>query len=346
MLNQTTQRRPDSSLAAAALKGEATKPANCYRIDNKGMMEGVELELTHPLTRAPALFAGASYVKVDTRIGCIIAPIGKTGIVRRADIEWTERPGYNKPLALLVQPNTAELRPLLHANVQIELSPGMKFNERFYTDIVTAGERIVCSQDQKEMLIRLSMNDDAVLYFPDGSVRVVVAKGGNGIPLFLEELLLSYDEQAEYRLLRIDAQLEAAKLLEADDGIRREDWLYHELIAILNVGGRVLTSAYETIYGRLEALKKKGELRPQVERHALEALKKHRPEQALYFRDVVKTCALGKFSLATSEPDTSARKGPPASRLKKKQARSDRDREARLKMRGVSSGGKSISKKK
>lgn len=347
MQTQTNSRSHTDGIMAAALQGEVAKPANCFSIDHRGIREGLELELAHPLTgKSPALFLDASYVRVETQHPCIIDRMGTTGIVRRAEIDWKERPNF-RSLPTLVQPNQGNPAPLLYSNTRIELGKGAKFNERFYAGTEAMGEIVAWSGDRKEMLVQFSENDDAVIYFPDGSVRFVMWQGGSDTDSCLTEVKLTFDEQAGHRLRRIDNELSSikAKPLEGSDRIRIEDSLYHELIAILNIGGTRLTSAFETIYDRLETLKAKGVLRAGVDRHALEVLKKHWPTHALCFRDAVLIQSGPNFTPSTHFP-VQARKGPPAAALKRKSDRSERDRQERLARRGASSGGKQQTKSK
>ncbi|MFZ1987983.1 MAG: hypothetical protein WAV21_03065, partial [Minisyncoccia bacterium] len=116
---------------------------------------------------------------------------------------------------------------------------------------------------------------------------------------------------------------------------RSIDWWYHQVVAIIEVGGKLSDNVFKTAFDFLEEAGKQGLLRPGVRARATRVIAKISPKHALHF-DATCVASGGHSSLevvpvAIRLPE---RKGPSAEVLRKKHKRTERDQEARAEARG------------
>lgn len=341
----------DHSTIGAALAGEALKPANCFRMNgSRSPEEGILLELDHPKVGGkPALFVGGRFIFRNYQNGCIYKPQGRAGIVRRAVIEWKEPVG-KRPFPVLTQPNDPNPPLLLHVSTHQVLPENVRLNVKFSRGVLTEGR--VIDEDYGEMLIALDDNQSADVFYIDGAVKRVIRTGSD-----LVGHELSLDDQAEARIARnegiisvLNEEFRKSFGHPPEDLIRQRDAAFHDLISVMDIGGRRSASIGDRIFDILVTYGKEGDLRAgTVRSRAMEVLKRVNPGRVMEFEEAclpsVYAHQLG-FNLATSGPSAQSRKGPTADRKAKLAARAARDSQARAQMRGASGGGKPQGKSK
>lgn len=303
------------SVMAATLQGEARMHANCFRIRGDGRVEeGIQLELSHPKVGGkPALFVGDYFILRDNRCGVAYT---KNGIVRRAQMKYLPRNG-KKDLELLVQPTSKNPPLLVHVETSPVLADRARLKYEFQADIQTTGGIIATALG--EYFISLTDDESITVFCVDGTVRDFVQKD-----YVLTERLLSFEEQADARIRLVQFQLErASDSFSGDALIRRRDWLYHQLITILQVGARS-ESVFEQVFGILEDAKQHDLIALGVQNRLLS-----------FLEDEHRWRFLATESISSSAGEKSRSSGVPAERRAKLAARAAANRARR----NVNSGG-------
>lgn len=279
-LNARYRRRdgPRRNTLGNAIAKEAALPATCYRLDYTGALsEGIELSLNHPLTGGkPALLVGETYILRNYERGCLYEPRnGGVGLVRRAVLETKVFDGGKKSLLLLTQPSDENTPTLLHVSFPETVRP----KERFWVGVSSSDKVTVLIQDSGEMLVSFSGEDSGALIFgKDGGVRRVIYKNRA-----LRTEALTIEEQSVARIARVDRAMEeeGARKNPGENPVPKEDAMLHELIAVMAIGGKHSEVVFAKVYNSLRDKAKKGGIRPAVKDHAVEALKKQWPANAL-----------------------------------------------------------------
>lgn len=313
---------------------------NCFRFLEGVLEEGLLLNVNSSMQTQPPLFIGKRYIMVDSHQPCAI---NEAHIVRAASIRWAGKDGQ---LPLLRQRMKADDSVLVHVDTKFARTKGTTFKEAFSSKIVTDGSVVTSSNYQDEMLIGLTDGESIDILYADGNVRKLANTDGT-----LEIKNLSTEDVADIRILYIrQSQARLREELKGDQRTRAEDKLYHELVAVLAVGGKRSPAVFEAAYKLLEDDGDRGLLGRGVQQHVLDALQ-HRPDYALRFKI---TCAKrGTVNEVTSTPlptvSATRSKGPPPARKAKLAARSQRDQAERQARRGSSADmslkGKSNKKK-
>lgn len=321
----------------AAQLGIKPRAINCYRFLGGVLEEGILLNANSSMQTQPPLFVGKRYVTVDPQYPCAI---NEACIVRTASIRWSDK------IATLRRQIDSDDSVLVHVDTGFTRVKGTKFKESFSSEIVTDGGLI--AWDRNEMLVSIKPGESIDVLYADGNVRSLAIIDGR-----LEVKNLSIEDVADTRILYIrQKQARLRENLTGDDLIRAVDRLYHELVAVLAIGGKRSQAVFESVYKLLGDDGDRGLLGGGVQRHVLEVLGQ-RPEYALRFKI---TCASRRSinesqNVVPSAAPASKPKGPPADRRAKLAARAERDRQARQNARGSSSdqslkGSSKKSKKK
>jgi hypothetical protein len=334
MLTQVMERSAQRSGSSAAPLGEAAMPLLCYRLTSAGVLqEGFELELNHPASKGtPAMFMGEYYISRHYTHGCLFDRWGSAGIVRRAIIEQAGT------VKVLSQPNGGNPPFLLHVNPIAELVPGAKPLEIFYIG-VNGGRTVAQGQDCDERIVAFDDGTSADIYYSDGRVIRVVREHG---ALVLRQLNIM--EQAGLRIAHAKRGIADAETLPRELRIKRTDRWYHELIAILAVGGNRSDLVFDEVYGILEAGARNGAFAQTVQEHATTVLSRRWPSHAVRFGLACQARAsqsaqkaggaFGSIFQSTESP-----RGIPLDALKRKRERAERDRQERAASKGPSGGG-------
>lgn len=310
----------------------------CFRFLEGVLEEGLLLNVNSSMQTQPPLFVGKRYVMVDAHHPCTI---NEAYLVRAASIHWA---GKDNQLPLLRQRMSADDSLLVLVDTRFARTKGTAFKEAFSSKVITDGKKV--AWDQGEVLISIKPGETIDILYADGNVRSLVNTGGS-----IEVKNLNIEDVADIRVLYIRQSQARLRLeLKGDQRTRAEDKLYHELVAVLAVGGKRSSTVFESVYKLLEDDGDRGLLGRGVQQHVLDALQ-HRPDYALRFKI---TCAKrGTVNETTSTllPTVSANrpKGPPPERRAKLAARSQRDQAERQVRRGSSADmshkGKSHKKK-
>lgn len=324
---------------AALLAADDARPANIFSVNATGLIrEGTILSLGHPMTggRPALILGGVHFILVSDRgVGCLYRKTSDaTALVRRVHIQNMERPG-KKPLPLLVNPTT-DAPIYLHVDVEMHLPDYVHMKERFLSGVVSSGN--VVAYGGTETLVRFAGDSDAVdICYKDGSVRRVARQGDT-----LTLIRLSVEQQADVRIAHALNGLAEARLLEGDASVKWRDMHYHQLAAVVAVGGSRSTTVLDKTLAPLTKAVQEGDIRPEVKSHIITALR-HSPAHALLFNQnyvvgtTKKAAPGGAFGTATSVMHTEGKHfGAKPSRVKKLTARAERDRQARAEMRGKS----------
>lgn len=331
MLTKTME-RPAHSGTIVAPPGMAVKPVLCYRLDGTAtLLEGFEINLEHPQAGA-ALCLGEDYLPLYYKRPCAFDKWGTTGIVRRAMIE---RAGQGQVLS---QPKEGNLPLLLHVNPVAELPSGAKLIEKFWTG-VNCGTMVAKENQGFERVLSFVELQTADIFYSDGRVVRVMREHG-----VLTLVRLDPNEQADLRIMRVQKALKAAQDLPEEVRIPRTDACYHELVAVMGVGGAYSEQILDKAYGLLEEAAGKGAFSFTVQEHALKVLRRRSPTHADLFSKKIEIRnakytqkaggAYGSVLTAYQAP-----KGTPAAALKRKRDRAERDRAARMAQKGPSNGG-------
>lgn len=323
---------------ADLLAADDAQPANIFAVNATGPLhEGTMLSLGHPLTdgRPALILGGVHFILVNDRgTGCLYRQTSNmTALVRRVHVEHMVRPGRN-PLPLLVNP-TAAAPIYLHIDVQMPLPGHVHLKERFRRG-VSSGK--VVAYGGTETLVQFTKNGDAVdICYEDGSVRRVVRQGDK-----LELIRLSNEEQADVRIVQVLRGLTEARSLEGDASVKLRDWHYHQLAAVVAIGGKRSSTVLDKELAPLIAAAQDGDIRPLVKSHVISGLR-HSPALALFFNQhcvagaTKKMAPVGAFGTATSVTRTEGQRGgPKPARAQRLAARAARDRQIRNDMRGKS----------
>jgi hypothetical protein len=309
--------------------------ATCFRFLGGVLEEGIQLGANASIQDPPPLFVGKSYVMVSVNNPC---RVGGDFVVRSASIFWAGK------TALLCRRNGNDQSVLVHVNTQFARVKGTKFKEAFSSKIITDGKVIAWDTWVKnEVLVWLKPDETIEVLYADGNVRSLVNDGGS-----LTVKALSTEDVADIRVRYLrQAQARVREELKGTDRIRAEDKLYHELVAVLAVGGTRSPAVFESVYSLLEDDGDRGLLGQGVQRHVLEVLQ-HRPDYALRFKiSCASRGAVEKPGAGVPKTAPVAKtSGPPAARRAKLAARSARDREERNIRRGAHGGGEKKSSKK
>ena len=298
---------------------------NCFRLLEGVLAEGLLLNANSSMQTQPPLFVGKRYIMVDGQHPC---SVNEAFIVRAASIRWA---GKDNQLPLLRQRVNGDKSVLVHLDTRFGRAKGTTFKEAFSSKVLTDGKKVVW--DQGETLVCIKPGETIEILYADGNVRKLVNTDG-----VLEVKNLSTEDVADTRILHIrQSQARLRQELKGEQRARAEDKLYHELVAVLAIGGKRSPAVFETVYKLLEDDGDRGLLGRGVQQHVLDALQ-HRPDYALRFKI---TCASrGTVNEATSSalPTVSANrpKGPPPERRAKLAARSQRDQAERQGRRGSS----------
>ena len=311
---------------------------NCFRFLEGVLEEGLLLNANSSIQTQPPLFIGKRYIMVDGQHPC---SINEAHIVRAASIRWA---GKDNQLPLLRQRMNDDKSVLVHVDTRFTRVKGTTFKEAFSAKVLTDGKKV--AWDQGETLVCIKPGETIEILYADGNVRKLVNTGG-----MLEVMNLSIEDVADIRILFIrQSQARLRQELKGEQRARAEDKLYHELVAVLAIGGKRSPAVFEDVYKLLEDDGDRGQLGRGVQNHVLEALQ-HRPDYALRFKI---TCAKrGTVNEVTGTPlptvSTNRPKGPPPERRAKLAARSQRDQADRQGRRGSSEDkslkGKSHKKK-
>lgn len=311
---------------------------NCFRFLEGVLEEGLLLNVNSSMQTQPPLFVGKRYVMVDAHQPCAI---NEAHIVRAASIRWAGKDGQ---LPLLRQRMKADDSVLVHVDTRFTRTKGTTFKEAFSSKVLTDGKKV--SWDQGEVLISIKPGETIEILYADGNVRKLANTDGT-----LEVRNLSTEDVADIRIQYIrQSQARLREELKGEQRTRAEDKLYHELVAVLAVGGKRSPVVFEAAYKLLEDDGDRGLLGRGVQLHVLEALQ-HRPDYALRFK--ISCAKRGTVNEVTSTKSptvsTNRPKGPTLERKAKMAARSQRDQAERQARRGSSAdmslNGKSSKKK-
>jgi len=264
---------------AATQRYSASPEVLCYRINGSGeMKEGFEIELEHPLTlKRPALFVGRRYMLVDHQRACDMQEHGTIGIALNAAIDWPRitRSYDNDPL-------------LLHVNPIVELAPGAKHREMFWTGVKTYGGARITVKGfvdddgrDKEVVVGFDADDSYVdIFYDDGKVVRIKRECG-----LLVNQHLSASDQAQTRIENaLTAVQVASRLPDPAAKGRGTDAGYHQIASVLTIVGRHSKSAFDDVFNVIEGLAKQQKLSKGVLKHVLQALEFNGAEYE-YFRD-------------------------------------------------------------
>lgn len=320
---------------AKALAKEAPRTPNCFHLDDTGKLQvGITLELNHPLTGGkPALFVGGYYILRDRENGCLYRAHGQ---VRRADIFVKGIEGKTH-LKLLVQPEGDSVSPLLHVNMN--LPAGHKPKEKFYVGMDRDNvESVAHDVTAQEALLRFVNMDSAVtVYYADGTVVRVERDGDT-----LRVVPLSVEEQASMRIEHAQFLLEEAAKYDDNKWVKVADFAYHEIIAVMAIGGNRSKSVFQEAFEYLLELAECGKLRPSVKAHALNVLLHMKKDHALQFGwacdrglDTSPTVSRDSTAFGTVPPS----RGPKQEAARRRSAKSTADQNIRAITQGSSKGG-------
>lgn len=326
----------------ALLLEEASLPANCFQVNGTGKLnEGIEIHLAHPASQnRPALIVGEHAFRLKDRGACLYTVTSsETALVRRMKVKsFGEGP---KPRRLLARhDDDTPLYVLVDPTMQY--GQGVKPRFYFWTGVKCSGESLVNDLFNSERFIALENDADYVdVFYSDGRVFRTVRKGN-----MLTPVNLSLEEQAGLRIQNILDQIgELTKLPRETSGrTRRIDKKYHELLDIMEVGGKRSKIVLERIYDLFTDAGRKAELRMGVRNRLLTILKAYWPAHLIRFPLDSEPKVLGKVSpRATLSVPAQKPKGPPPAAKARRTKRSLRDAEERILRKG-SSGGKSSNK--
>ncbi|MFZ2907758.1 MAG: hypothetical protein WA014_01255, partial [Minisyncoccia bacterium] len=155
---------------AAALKGEAALPTNCFSMNGNAVLEeGFYVSRNHPLTGGrSALIVGEHYVLVDNRDGCVV---DSAGTARHANVKWSQVGASIRKFLFLTKTNGNVSRMLLH--VDSSMPKGMRSKMHFWSGIVATTEVLATSQN--ESLLSFNKKDETCeVFYEDGRVVRVV----------------------------------------------------------------------------------------------------------------------------------------------------------------------------
>lgn len=331
---------------ADLLSADDAKPATVFCINASGpIREGITLSLSHPLTGGkPALMLGEHFTLVSNHgNGCLFRKMtDTTALVRRLDIRHLERPGKSA-LPVLVNPTSTDT---LYLQVDTHLPVHIIPKERFCSGVMPNDS--ISIYGGTEYLVRLVGDGDSVdILYGDGSVRQVVRTGNT---LKLRPLMA--EDQARVRIQHALYGLATAAKTSDESAIKGRDWFYHQLAAIIAVGGRRSATTLTNALDPLTDAARDGDIRSNVKQHVIAALH-HAPAQALQFGmdcDAGHSCRMagGAFGRPqTSRPGDSVQpaKGKPE-QARKRAERSASDRNLRESMRGARGAQNSGTKQK
>ncbi|MEK7510920.1 MAG: hypothetical protein AAB582_01650 [Patescibacteria group bacterium] len=331
-----------SGLSAAALLGESEKPANCFKMNGTGKIEeGIMLELNHPLASgAPALFVGQRYILQNRQNACIFERAAEGGRVRRAIIEW-KKPASKKPFPLLTQPNGGNppflLQVIPHLSVPENVQATMKI--RFAYDVITDAEIIEMDHRNQETLIALREGQHVDVFYVDGSVKRAVCTGDTVVinPLTIDEQAAARIQRAKRYIAVMNGQIEASFDTERERCARQRDATLHELISVMEVGGKRSPDVIDKVLQVLAEYGREGVLRAEsVRSRSVGVLRKLDASRVMAFEEACLPSAyVRQVTIDSGLLDlNTVRKGTPADRKAKLAARSLRDKEARAAMKG------------
>ncbi len=298
----------------------------CYRFLNGVLQEGLLLDLNSSMQVNLAFFVGTRYVVLNSTNPC---RFDASGIIRRASVAWR---GEGGRIPTLTQPSiNPDQRCLVHVDTKFDRTRRTIYKEEFSSCIVTDGG--VVAQSKGEMLLSLGQSESVEVFYADGSVKRLVCKDQA-----ITAISLSIEEQAEARITHAVTEILAASMMPVGtEATVRTDRAFHQLVAVMAVGGKRSESVFEKAYGLLEEAGKAGMLARSVEGHAIRMLH-DRPAHAVRLGNACMKKG-SVHSVATNTPvsiQMNKPKGPPADRRAKLAARAERDRQQRQAARGSS----------
>ncbi|HEY0979319.1 MAG TPA: hypothetical protein VGE23_00545 [Candidatus Paceibacterota bacterium] len=308
--------------------GIKDRPVSCYRLEGGVFEEGIALGANSSLQMCPALFVGDWYVLIDPANPCAY---GDDHVVYRASIR---KGGKGGTVPLLTQRAKTDNRILVYVDTRFARVPRTVFKEAFSAKIVTDGGITAWSRSKNEMLVSLGNGETIEVLYADGTVRQVINENGTA-----KAVPLSLEDQAAHRAQYLAAERERVRsTLTGDPMIKTVDKLFHELVAILRIGGARSQAVFDLAYRQLEDAGEAGLLGTGVQRHVREVLEEQdRKEHLLRFSfTCTKRGVNGHTTAVPTATRAVRRKGPSPERQAKLAERSQRDREARQGMRGSS----------
>jgi hypothetical protein len=251
---------------------DLTQPATCFTLSWDGFSEGFRLTRDDPRTNGvPALFVGATFVRVAKRDGATYHKHKGTFIVRRATIE--EKVYGNSTLRFLTLP--MPLDDTLFVVVDTTPPPHLKkFKHRMWVGIRTSVEKKLEQEEvgnipSKEYLLAFKKEGEwADVFFADGRVVRLRRKSKTVIT---EKLTI--EEQAAQRIGY------AQGLLRREDQ-RLVDFAYYQLIAILDIAGPKSAKIFSGLYDVLADAFKENALRGRALATFMTVLREKWPEKA------------------------------------------------------------------
>lgn len=202
-------------------------PANCWTYDSKGLREGITLDLQHPLVNGPALIMGeGTWVLLDkfqslTNI-CRPDREGLYALMRRATLQMITRE-KGKPFPVFTKLVDKVNYHLVYVNSEL---PGVTPKIELLSQIV--GDAAMSAGDHEGLYV-VTNEQPIFVFYKDGSVVRLVDDMGQ-----LRMIKYDREQTLDQRLDYIQWLLgEAGDIQDVLALVRREDWLCHQLVSML-----------------------------------------------------------------------------------------------------------------